>query len=164
MSETYKTRYQSPVGSLEIEATDTAVTAIRFAEAPAEPSGSSTDALVLQTCVRQLDEYFKGQRTLFDLPLQLGGTEFQQTVWRELMTIPFGQTISYGELARRIGNPKAVRAVGLANGKNIINIVIPCHRVIGGNGKLTGYGGGLDRKAWLLAHEKTVGEPGRMGF
>lgn len=152
MSETYKTCYHSPLGRLEIEATDTAVIAIRFAEA--ETPASPADTPLLQACLRQLDEYFKGQRVSFDLPLQLGGTEFQRMVWRELTTIPFGQTISYGELARRIGNPKAVRAVGAANGKNIINIVIPCHRVIGGNGKLTGYGGGLERKEWLLNHEK----------
>lgn len=103
--------------------------------------------------IRQLQEYFQGSRREFDLPLAPDGTEFQQQVWAELRRIPFGETISYGELARRINNPKAVRAVGLANGRNPISIVIPCHRVIGANGKLTGYGGGLERKKRLLELE-----------
>jgi methylated-DNA-[protein]-cysteine S-methyltransferase len=103
--------------------------------------------------VKQLREYFAGQRADFDLPLAPEGTEFQRTVWRNLRDIPYGETISYGELAKRVGNPKASRAVGAANGQNPIPIVIPCHRVIGANGKLTGFGGGLPTKEALLALE-----------
>ena len=112
---------------------------------------SSTGAL--EEAARQLREYFSGSRKGFDLPLAPEGTDFQRTVWRELQNIPYGRTISYGELARRIGNSKASRAVGAANGSNPIPIVIPCHRVIGANGKLTGFGGGLPVKQKLLALE-----------
>jgi methylated-DNA-[protein]-cysteine S-methyltransferase len=101
----------------------------------------------------QLQAYFAGELRDFKLPLAAEGTPFQQRVWRALCDIPYGETISYGELARRIGQPTASRAVGLANGQNPISIVVPCHRVIGANGSLTGYGGGLERKRWLLAHE-----------
>ncbi len=103
---------------------------------------------------RQLTDYFAGRLSEFTLPLRLDGTAFQQRVWEELQKIPFGATISYGELAQRIGNPKGSRAVGLANGRNPISIIVPCHRVIGASGSLTGYGGGLNRKQWLLAHER----------
>jgi methylated-DNA-[protein]-cysteine S-methyltransferase len=103
----------------------------------------------------QLDDYFKGDRTIFDLEMMIQGTAFQKKVWQELVKIPYGETISYGELARRIGNPKASRAVGMANGKNPICIIIPCHRVIGKNGSLTGFGGGIDVKKKLLELEKT---------
>lgn len=108
---------------------------------------------IFQDAATQLTEYFAGHRTEFSLPLAAQGTDFQKRVWAELLQIPYGQTISYGELARRIGNPSASRAVGLANGKNPLSIVIPCHRVIGASGKLTGYGGGLPRKEALLALE-----------
>jgi len=101
----------------------------------------------------QLDEYFAGSRKEFDLPIKLVGTPFQQRVWQQLQRIPFGATVTYGELARRIGRPTASRAVGHANGRNPISIIVPCHRVIGINGKLTGYGGGLDNKQWLLTRE-----------
>jgi methylated-DNA-[protein]-cysteine S-methyltransferase len=110
-------------------------------------------AAPLRETARQLEEYFKGERREFDLALRLDGTDFQTRAWRNLMEIPYGRTRSYGEQALRIGNPKASRAVGLANGKNPIPIVVPCHRVIGANGSLTGFGGGLARKRWLLAHE-----------
>lgn len=103
---------------------------------------------------RQLSEYFAGERQQFDLPLKLHGTPFQQQVWQELTRIPFGLTITYGELARRVENPAAMRAVGAANGRNPVSIIVPCHRVIGANGKLTGYGGGMERKDWLLAWER----------
>lgn len=103
---------------------------------------------------RQFDAYFAGERTDFDLPLAPRGTVFQRDVWHALCDIPYGETISYAELARRIGRPRAVRAVGLANGANPLSIVVPCHRVIGANGSLTGYGGGLDAKRWLLALER----------
>lgn len=101
----------------------------------------------------QLDEYFAGRRKQFDLQLAPMGTDFQEKVWQELVKIPYGRTITYGELAKRIGNPKASRAVGLANGKNPISIIVPCHRVIGANGSLTGFGGGLEAKQYLLEHE-----------
>lgn len=103
---------------------------------------------------RQLDEYFEGRRTAFDVPLRLDGTPFQVQVWSALLDIPYGETIGYGELARRVGRPTASRAVGAANGRNPISIIVPCHRVIGADGSLTGYGWGTDRKAWLLAHEQ----------
>jgi methylated-DNA-[protein]-cysteine S-methyltransferase len=103
---------------------------------------------------KQLKAYFAGEQKEFDVPLSLAGTEFQQRVWEELCRIPYGVTISYGELATRVGNPQGSRAVGLANGRNPISIIVPCHRVIGANGKLVGYGGGLDRKFWLLEHEQ----------
>ena len=107
-----------------------------------------------------LDAYFRGELTAIDsLAVAMNGTPFQRTVWAALREIPCGTTISYGELARRIGKPAAVRAVGLANGSNPIGVVVPCHRVIGANGSLTGYGGGLDRKRWLLAHERASGLP-----
>jgi methylated-DNA-[protein]-cysteine S-methyltransferase len=108
---------------------------------------------LLSAAVRQLTEYFAGTRREFDLPLRLQGTTFQTRVWRELSEIPYGQTWSYGQLAHRIEKPSASRAVGLANGRNPISILVPCHRVIGADGSLTGYGGGLERKRWLLAHE-----------
>jgi methylated-DNA-[protein]-cysteine S-methyltransferase len=105
---------------------------------------------------QQLTAYFAGGLTEFDLPLQMPGTAFQQQVWSALKTIDYGTTISYGELAQQIGQPKASRAVGLANGRNPVSIIVPCHRVIGANGKLTGYGGGVERKQWLLNHERLV--------
>lgn len=113
---------------------------------------------LLDDAARQLTEYFAGDRTEFDLPLRPAGTDFQQRVWRALCDIPFGQTWSYRELAEHIGSPTASRAVGLANGRNPISIVIPCHRVIGANGSMTGYGGGIERKRWLLSHESGAQE------
>jgi methylated-DNA-[protein]-cysteine S-methyltransferase len=105
---------------------------------------------------RQLDEYFAGERSAFELPLDGAGTPFQRRVWAALAAIPYGETVSYGELARRIGRPAAVRAVGMANGRNPISIVVPCHRVIGADGALTGYGGGVERKRYLLELESTA--------
>ena len=101
----------------------------------------------------QLEEYFAGERTLFDVALEMEGTPFQRRVWRELEAIPYGETISYGELARRVGQPSAARAVGLANGRNPVAVIVPCHRVIGADGSLTGYGGGMERKRILLGLE-----------
>jgi methylated-DNA-[protein]-cysteine S-methyltransferase len=115
--------------------------------------GWKRDDAALSEARAQLQAYFAGELRGFELPLAAEGTPFQQRVWRALCDIPYGETISYGELARRIGQPAAARAVGLANGQNPIAIVVPCHRVIGANGSLTGYGGGLERKRWLLAHE-----------
>jgi methylated-DNA-[protein]-cysteine S-methyltransferase len=120
----------------------------------AEPRGR--DAAPFKAAADQLDAYFEGERTTFDLPLAPVGSEFQRRVWTALQEIPYGQTESYGEVAERIGSPGAARAVGLANGKNPIGILIPCHRVVGANGSLTGYGGGLDRKRQLLDLELAV--------
>lgn len=149
----------SPVGRLLIAGDDRSIVHVQFphhgnARLPQADWTESARGLVGEA-LRQLGEYFAGRRTKFDLPLAPRGTEFQRTVWKSLQDIPYGQTISYGELAKRVGNPKASRAVGAANGSNPIPIVIPCHRVIGANGKLTGFGGGLPTKEALLALEAT---------
>ncbi|MFL5327315.1 MAG: methylated-DNA--[protein]-cysteine S-methyltransferase [Gemmataceae bacterium] len=145
-------RLSSPIGELLLTSDGTALTGIYMEPHPAIEGECPPDEL-LQSAAVQLKEYFLGQRRAFDLPLRLEGTAFQQQVWKALCEIPYGTTISYAELARRIGNPKACRAVGLANGRNPVGIVVPCHRVIGANGTLTGYGGGLDRKEFLLDWE-----------
>ncbi|SRR5258708_11374537 len=151
------TQIPSPIGPLLLVGDDSGLCQLVFSEngrsAPPTPDWKQ-DAAALDEPVRQLHAYFAGELETFDLPLAPDGTQFQQRVWNELSKIPYGQTISYGELARRIGNPSASRAVGLANGSNPIPIVIPCHRVIGSNGKLTGYGGGLPIKEKLLALER----------
>jgi methylated-DNA-[protein]-cysteine S-methyltransferase len=152
------TQIESPVGPLLLAADDTGLRSIEFVNGrrnPAHPDpGWREDPERLQDPIRQLNAYFAGDLEAFDLPLAPAGTAFQLAVWRSLREIPYGETISYGELARRLGNPNASRAVGLANGSNPIPIVIPCHRVIGSNGKLTGYGGGLPIKEKLLALER----------
>lgn len=151
------THLPSPIGSLLLAADNNRLREIAFpkngAPAPTQPDWIE-DASVFAEPIRQLRAYFAGELETFDLPLTPEGTLFQQQVWKELCKIPYGETISYGELARRIGNPNAPRAVGLANGSNPIPIIIPCHRVIGSNGKLTGYGGGLPIKEKLLALER----------
>jgi methylated-DNA-[protein]-cysteine S-methyltransferase len=148
---------ESPIGKLLIAGDSQCVRQINFAKngAPSkpEPDWQESSRGPVAEAARQLREYFAGSRTDFDLPLAPEGTEFQRSVWRQLQEIPYGEKISYGELARRVGNPKASRAVGAANGQNPIPIVIPCHRVIGANGKLTGFGGGLPTKEALLALE-----------
>ena len=146
--------HESPLGVLRISVDENAVTSILFSEEA--PSSLPADYPLLQETINQLNAYFAGKLNTFDLPLKAEGTEFQQKVWRALQDIPYGKTVSYLDIATAIGNPKAVRAVGLANGKNPITIVVPCHRVIGSNGKLVGYGGGLWRKEWLLRHEGAV--------
>lgn len=147
----------TPIGKLMIAGDENAIHRIEFPRrgkpARPEPDWLQSSKGPVQEAVRQLREYFAGARTDFDLPLAPQGTDFQRNVWRRLQEIPYGETISYGELARRVGNPKASRAVGAANGSNPIPIVIPCHRVIGANGKLTGFGGGLPTKEALLALE-----------
>ncbi len=152
--------YKSPVGILEISSCDSAITAVLFLNSW---KGKKADegtlifeqpkSTAIKNCVKQLDEYFDGKRTEFNMNTLQNGTSFQQTVWLELCNISFGKTISYLELSKRIGNVKAIRAVGTANGNNSISIIIPCHRVIGSNGNLIGYGGDLWRKKWLLEHE-----------
>jgi len=148
---------ETPVGTLLIAGDDAAIRRIYFPKngkpARPEPGWIESRRGPIAGAVRQLQEYFAGKRADFDLPLAPEGTEFQRAVWRCLQEIPYGETISYGELAKRVGNPKASRAVGAANGSNPIPIVIPCHRVIGSNGKLTGFGGGLPTKERLLALE-----------
>lgn len=142
--------YESPIGLIEIGATPDGVISLFFVE-ECRPDVTSNN--VCEEAVRQIVEYFEGSRQEFDLPVALEGTEFQRQVWQELRSIQFGQTVSYGDLARSIGKPRAVRAVGAANGGNPVSIIVPCHRVIGSDGGLTGYGGGLERKEWLLKHE-----------
>lgn len=125
-----------------------------IARHPPEEPGWAPDDGRLDDARKQLDEYFSGTRKEFDLVTRPRGSEFQRAVWSEMEDIPFGQTATYGQLARRIGRPQASRAIGAASGQNPISIVVPCHRVVGGDGKLTGYGWGLDRKRWLLDHEQ----------
>ena len=144
--------YHAPVGELVITYQDGAVIALKRADATALPE-DAPNALTEVVC-RQLDEYFAGTRTTFDFPLRLQGTAFQEKVWAALRDIPYGETRSYQQIAQAIGQPKACRAVGMANHRNPIYIVVPCHRVVGANGALTGYGGGLDMKKALLALEK----------
>jgi methylated-DNA-[protein]-cysteine S-methyltransferase len=169
----------SPVGPLLLVATDGALSGLYLNEraparvlaaieagrasgagadgAGADGGGGAANAEVLGEAARQLGEYFDGRRQAFDLPLALDGTQFQQTVWNALLGIGYGQTISYGQLADLIGRPTAARAVGHANGQNPVSIIVPCHRVVGSDGSLTGYGGGIDNKQRLLAMER---EPG----
>lgn len=156
MSHRY-THYLSPLGRITLQANQQGLLGLWFETHTTQPKElgqySPNDPILSQT-INQLDEYFAKTRTQFDVPIAAVGTEFQQQVWRALMTIPYGETWSYQQLANAIGNPKAVRAVGLANGKNPISVIVPCHRVIGKNGKLTGYAGGVERKAKLLELEK----------
>jgi methylated-DNA-[protein]-cysteine S-methyltransferase len=149
------TIHASPVGPLTLIGDELVLTGLHF-EGYGHGLGAARrdpEAPPLAAAAAQLDEYFAGERRDFDLELDLRGTEFQRAVWDELLRIPYGETMSYGELARRLGRPERVRAVGAANGRNPVAIVAPCHRVIGADGSLTGYGGGLDRKRALLAVE-----------
>jgi methylated-DNA-[protein]-cysteine S-methyltransferase len=152
------THMKTPIGLLQIAASEEGLVAVVFPgetrRAYAKAKGPVAAQMHLDRAVAALTEYFAGTRTDFsDLTLAPKGTDFQLSVWRALLKIPFGQTKSYGDIARAIKNPKGVRAVGLANGKNPIPVIVPCHRVIGANGTLTGFGGGLPTKKWLLAHE-----------
>lgn len=152
--ERYTGYLDSPLGPLAVTATVTGIVAVRYV--PAKDDPSSQPPVCLRQALAQLAEYFAGRRRTFSLPLLPHGTVFQTAVWAALVHIPFGQTASYREIAARIDRPRAVRAVGHANGCNRLNILIPCHRVVGADGSLTGYGGGLWRKQWLLDHEKAV--------
>jgi methylated-DNA-[protein]-cysteine S-methyltransferase len=149
--------YSSPIGTLRLSGNDSGIESILYVKEEAEELQVPQ---CLQDCIQQLDEYFQGKRYNFDLRLTPKGTEFQLAIWKLLREIPYGETISYLELSKRWGDIKAVRAVGHANGQNKLNIVIPCHRVIGSNQKLIGYGGGLWRKEWLLKHEASFLMPG----
>jgi len=152
----------SPIGYLTLVSNGDALSGLFMAAhkgGPEPEPGWQRDEGPFNAVREQLEAYFAGDLQEFDVPLAPHGTDFQKKVWRELCRILFGETISYGELARRIGQPTASRAVGAANGQNPISIIVPCHRVIGANGTLTGYGGGLDRKKWLLEHEAGVMQP-----
>jgi len=160
VDKTHQIYYQSEIGTLQIEGTEKGISGVHFVE---QAMVASQDApAILHKAASQLAAYFGGERQAFSLNLDLWGTPFQQQVWQELLKIPFGETIAYKELAQRVGRRNAFRAVGAANGRNPVSIMVPCHRVVGSDGKLTGYGGGLWRKAWLLDHEQRVlrGEAG----
>ena len=146
----------SPVGPLVLSGDGGALTGLRFAGASPPPPGRRRDDDRFREEARQLDEYFAGERTGFDIPMRLEGASFDRRVWDALVAIPHGTTTTYGELAERIGAPGRARAVGSANARNPVAIVVPCHRVIGAGGKLVGYGGGLERKRALLAHEGAI--------
>lgn len=154
MEQIFEAYYNSPLGVIKITADSKGITKIDFTNKKKIDKQSEISNEILLECIKQLDEYFQNKRQKFELKLNLHGTDFQKKVWRELLKIPFGKTSSYGEIARRIKNPKAIRAVGQAVGKNPISIVIPCHRIIGSDGSLTGYAGGLWRKEWLLKLER----------
>ncbi|MEO8770170.1 MAG: methylated-DNA--[protein]-cysteine S-methyltransferase [Ferruginibacter sp.] len=158
MSETVY--YKSPLGALSISSEATAIVEVSFANRQTNITVNEDEikyekgkSPIIKKCIKQLDEYFAGQRFDFDLELSQAGTLFQQSVWAGLLKINYGRTLSYLSLSKRLGNVKAIRAVGTANGRNNIAIIVPCHRVIGSNGTLVGYGGDLWRKKWLLEHE-----------
>jgi methylated-DNA-[protein]-cysteine S-methyltransferase len=153
---------QSPLGTLRMSAEEHALVGLYFPEhkpAPkfveGEASGRPAEREIIEAASRQLEEYFAGARTSFDVPLDLQGTEFQRAVWKALLAIPYGETRSYRELAEDVGRATAVRAVGTANGRNPVSILVPCHRVIGSDGSETGYAGGVEKKKWLLSLERT---------
>lgn len=156
----YVKHYTSPLGILEIISTDSYITHVLFRDAQKKTSRqleeTPENSVIIDECIRQFDAYFAGNLKDFDLPLLAQGTDFQRNVWECLKTIPFGKTISYLEFSRRVGNEKAIRAVGTANGNNPLTIILPCHRVIGSDGSLVGYGGDLWRKEWLLQHEGSL--------
>lgn len=152
MNEIFKTYYNSEIGILEITASAKGIISLGFSESL--PEERSVENEHTKKCVKQLDEYFTGKRKRFTLNLDLYGTDFQKKVWMELLAIPYGETRSYIDVAIKLGDEKSVRAVGMANNRNPIALIVPCHRVIGADGKLVGYAGGLWRKDWLLKHEK----------
>jgi methylated-DNA-[protein]-cysteine S-methyltransferase len=158
MPQIFTAVFESPIGSLEIKAEEKGILEVNFVEKSGlmrPPGGAAADGPeVLRACLSQLEEYFRGKRTSFSLPLRLEGTAFQKKVWAALLRVPFGKTTTYGAIAAAVGNTRAGRAVGGANHRNPVSIIVPCHRVIGSDGRLTGYGGGLWRKEWLLEHEK----------
>ena len=157
MSQEYVGYYETSVGIIRILCDENYVLEVGFSS---EKEKNADGSIVLDNALKQIDEYFKGKRKLFDLPLYFNGTDFQKSVWKVLTEIPYGEVVSYQDIARKINNEKAVRAVGNANNRNKIMIMIPCHRVIGKNGKLVGFAGGLDKKEFLLAHEKETNNKG----
>lgn len=157
MNKIYQVDYQSPIGIIEIMGTEEGVSSVLFTEReeikhPVQPDTPQ----VLKECMTQLEEYFRGERLEFSVPVMSKGTEFQTKVWSALTTVGYAETASYRDIAVKVGSDKAVRAVGNANSKNKLTIIVPCHRVIGSSGKLTGYAGTLSRKEWLLNHEKAI--------
>ena len=154
MQETQTTYYKTPIGTAKIIGNKNGIQAVYVLDEDIETSSEVPECL--QDCVKQLEDYFKGKRNSFDLKLNPKGTVFQKKVWDELLNIPFNTTRTYLEQSKSLGDVKAIRAVASANGKNPIWIIIPCHRVIGSDGSLTGYAGGIWRKKWLLAHENPV--------
>lgn len=157
MNKTYYTTIQSPVGFLKITTDDMALLSVDFTDQYSESVDFKPE--ILLATVLQLSEYFNGTRTEFSLNLNPEGTEFQKKIWQLVESISFGKTVSYLDIAKLSGSEKNTRAVGLANGKNPIPIIIPCHRVIGSSGKMTGYAGGIERKKWLLLHEQNIVKP-----
>jgi methylated-DNA-[protein]-cysteine S-methyltransferase len=152
MEENFHTYYNSPLGWLKVTSNSKSLLSVSF-----EQKGGNVSAeipAILKKSVRQLEEYFNGKRNTFDLELSPEGTDFQQKIWKLVASVPYGETTTYLDIAIRSGSEKNTRAVGFANGKNPIPVIIPCHRIIGSNGKLTGYAGGLERKKWLLLHEQ----------
>jgi len=158
MREIFTAHLESPIGWVEIQAVRQGILSLNFVEKVAPGRRPGVDASgrpeVLKAGLAQIGEYFRGARTSFSLPLALEGTDFQMSVWKALLRVPYGETASYRDLAAAVGNAKATRAVGGANHRNPVSIIVPCHRVIGSDGRLTGYGGGLWRKEWLLEHER----------
>lgn len=156
MSLTLMHIYHSPIGAMLIQANDQSISSVEFIE---EGQSSSIDInqsesnAIIHQCIDELIEYFSGKRTSFSVPIHQEGTDFQQKVWKELYEVPFGKTLSYGELAKKLGDPKCIRAAAAANGKNKLAILIPCHRIIGADQSLVGYAWGKSRKRWLLQHE-----------
>ena len=156
-TETYEIEITSPLGPLSIVGSAEAVESIGWnLDRASSTADTANSCPLLDECVRQLQAYFDGRLTAFDLPVAPAGTNFQQRVWQRLMTIPFGQTLSYGQLAVTLQPPTSPRAIGNAVGRNPISLVLPCHLVVGSRGDLTGFAGGLDRKEWLLTHEGAI--------
>ncbi|WP_028400006.1 methylated-DNA--[protein]-cysteine S-methyltransferase [Ectobacillus panaciterrae] len=145
----YRAYYKSELGWIEVTGEETGITSVMFVD----ELGEAVPHQLVEQCVQELDEYFHNKRTEFTVPLAAKGTSFQQKVWKALTTVPFGKTASYLDMANEVGNPQSVRAIGGANSRNPISIIVPCHRIIGKNGTLVGYEGGLWRKEWLLRHE-----------
>ena len=152
MSEIHTAYYKSPIGTIEVKGNSKEIHSIYFIEEDFSTTLEVTSGEI-KKCIQQLDEYFLGNRKEFELSLSPSGTEFQGKVWTELLKVPFGKTRSYLEQSKKLGDVKAIRAVASANGKNPISIIIPCHRIVGSDGSLTGYAGGVWRKKWLLEHE-----------
>jgi methylated-DNA-[protein]-cysteine S-methyltransferase len=157
LAELYTTYYHSPVGLLKIAGTENFICEVSFHDTSQKSQANKKDMPpMLIQCIEQLIQYFQGERRIFEFPISQQGTSFQQEVWSHLMTIPYGRTINYLQLAIKTGDPKATRAVANANGRNNVCIIVPCHRVIGSNKELIGYSGGLWRKKWLLEHEMKI--------
>lgn len=159
MQNTFEHIYTSPIGQIKIVANEDCIHALTFTEGTELPSNKllSESPAVIHQCIDELIEYFNGTRTKFNVPIHQEGTDFQQKVWKELYEVPYAKTMSYADLAKKLGDPKVIRAAASANGKNTIAIIVPCHRIIGSDRNLTGYAWGLERKKWLLQHEFRIG-------